>query len=160
MNSVPFKINGVYTDFVDLVGIARLEGEDLCLEFRKEHALSKFLKPGAREVRIPLAEIDEAVFKGRFCLGFLRLRARRLTAFAQVPGNEGDLLKLRCRRENWEAARELASRLSMQTVKRELSDLISATDTPPQKLRAQATPAPPDANTSQPNRRQAQAGSE
>jgi hypothetical protein len=54
MASLPFSINGVFTDLVDLDGIARLEGSALTLEFKTRHALSNFIKSQAREIRIPL----------------------------------------------------------------------------------------------------------
>src|SRR5262249_31372999 len=106
MTSLPFRIRGVYTGFVDVEGIARLENQELCLEFRM--SVPTHLKTSPREIRIPLDELEEAVFKNRLCLGFLVLRARRLVAFHDVPGNNAGELRLRCRREHWETAKELA----------------------------------------------------
>jgi hypothetical protein len=134
MTSLPFKIRGVFTGLVDVEGIARLENQSLCLEFRM--AVLTRLKTNPKELRIPLEELEEAVFKNRFCLGFLVLRARRLASFKDVPGNATGELRLRCRREHWETARELASRLSMRTTKEELRALLAETDrssqSPPQ----------------------------
>jgi hypothetical protein len=141
VNSLPFTIEGVFLGLANLVGIARLDGQDLCLEFRTEHPLSEFIKSESKEVRIPLADLDEVAFKSRFCIGYLNLRARRLALFEQVPGNEGDRLRLRCRRSDWAAARELASRLSMHTVKREIQDLLDATSPPSRNLPAPTIPA-------------------
>src|SRR6476646_10609139 len=81
-----------------------------------------------KEIRIPLDELEEAVFKNRLCLGFLVLRARRLDSFKDVPGNAIGELRLRCRREHWETARELASRLSMRTTEHQLRALLAETD--------------------------------
>ena len=125
MTSLPFTIRGVYTGFVDLEGIARLEERELCLEFRMSSVFTRYVKSKPREVRIALDELEEAAFKNRLCLGFLKLRARRLGAFSGVPGNDGGELRLRCRREHWEAARELASRLSMRTVQQQLRALVA-----------------------------------
>ena len=122
MTSLPFKIRGVYTGFVDVEGIARLENQELCLEFRM--SVLKRLKTNPKEIRIPLDELEEAVFKNRLCLGFLVLRARRLDSFKGVPGNATGELRLRCRREHWETARELASRLSMRTTQHQLEALL------------------------------------
>jgi hypothetical protein len=126
MTSLPFKIRGVFTGLVDVEGIARLENQELCLEFRM--AVLTRLKTNPKEIRIPLEELEEAVFKNRFCLGFLVLRARRLDSFKDVPGNATGELRLRCGREHWETARELASRLSMKTTEHQLRALLADTD--------------------------------
>src|SRR5215471_16777854 len=126
MTSLPFKIRGVFTGLVDVEGIARLENQELCLEFRM--AVLTRLKTNPKEIRIPVEELEEAVFKNRFCLGFLVLRARRLDSFKDVPGNATGELRLRCRREHWETARELASRLSMKTTEHQLRALLADTD--------------------------------
>jgi hypothetical protein len=81
---------------------------------------ARYLKSKPKEVRIALDELEEAVFKHWLCIGMLKLRARRLDAFSQVPGSEGSELRLRCRREHWELAQELASRLNLRTVEHQL----------------------------------------
>jgi len=126
MTSLPFKIRRVLTGFVDLEGIARLESQELCLDFRM--SVFRRLKTNPKEIRIPLDDLEEAVFKNRFCLGFLVLRARRLDSFKDVPGNATGELRLRCPREHWETARELASRLSMRTTEQQLRALLAETD--------------------------------
>jgi hypothetical protein len=127
MTSLPFKIRGVYTGFVDLEGIARLEEKELCLEYRMSHVISRYIKSKPKEIRIAVEELEEATFKHVVCIGLLRLRARRLGAFSQVPGSEGGELRLRCRREHWPLAQELASRLSMRTVEHQLRALVAET---------------------------------
>ena len=139
MTCLPFRIRGVYTGFVDVEGIARLENQELCLEFRM--SVFTHLKTSVKEVRIPLDELEEAVFKNRLCLGFLVLRARRLDSFKDVPGNATGELRLRCRREHWETAKELASRLSMKTVEHQLRALVAETERASQSP-AQSAPAP------------------
>jgi len=136
MSTLPFVIRGVMTGLVDLNGIARFEENHVCLEFRTVHPLSKFLKSETREIRIPLADLEEAKFRSLFCLGFLILRSRNLTAFNSVPGATSSELRLRCRREYFAIAREFASRVNMSTVAQELKVLVAATN-------AQATPIPP-----------------
>jgi hypothetical protein len=126
MTSLPFKIRGVFTRLVDVEGIARLENQALYLDFRM--AVLTRLKTNPKEIRIPLDELEEAVFKNRFCLGFLVLRARRLGSFKGVPGNATGELRLRCGREHWETARELASRISMRTTEHQLRALLAETD--------------------------------
>jgi len=137
MMSLPFSIRGVRTGFVDLEGVVRLEDRDLCLEFRTT-MFSGHLKSKPKEVRLPLDELEEAVFRHWLCIGMLKLRARRLEVFSQVPGNEGSELRLRCRREYWEVAQELASRLNMRTLQQQLQALVAETDRATQRL-----PQPP-----------------
>ena len=127
MISLPFRIRGVYTSFVDLEGIARLEEEELCLEYRMGSVLSRYVKSKPTEVRIAVDELEEVTFKHFLCIGMLKLRARGLGAFSQMPGNEGGELRLRCRREHWALAQELASRLSMRTVEHQLRALVDET---------------------------------
>jgi hypothetical protein len=149
MTSLPFKIRGVFTGLVDVEGIARLENQELCLEFRM--AVLTRLKTNPKEIRIPLEELEEAVFKNRFCLGFLVLRARRLDSFKDVPGNATGELRLRCRREHWETAKELASRLSMKTTEHQLRALLADTDRDrTSQSPSQIEPAPQDIRRNSP----------
>jgi hypothetical protein len=152
MTSLPFKIRGVLTGLVDVEGIARLENQALCLEFRM--AVLTRLKTNPKEIRIPLDELEEAVFKNRFCLGFLVLRARRLDSFKDVPGNTTGELRLRCRREHWETARELASRLSMRTTEHQLRALLADTERASQSP-SQIAPAPQEIRRASPMKDQA-----
>jgi len=157
MTSLPFKIRGAFTGIVDVEGIARLENQTLCLEFRM--AVFTHLKTNPKEIRIPLEELEEAVFKNRFCLGFLVLRARRLDSFKDVPGNATGELRLRCRREHWETARELASRLSMRTTEHQLRALLAETERAETdrggQSPSQVAPAPQDVRRSSPMKDQA-----
>ena len=149
MTSLPFKIRGVFTGLVDVEGIARLENQELCLEFRM--AVLTRLKTNPKEIRIPLDEMEEAVFKNRFCLGFLVLRARRLDSFKDVPGNSTGELRLRCRREHWETAKELAGRLSMKTTEHQLRALLADTDRERvSQSSSQTAPAPQDTRRTSP----------
>jgi hypothetical protein len=128
MTSVPFRIRGVLTGFVDLEGVARVEGQDLCLEFTMNTVFSRYVKSKPKVVRVPLTELEDAVFKHVLCVGLLKVRARSLNAFSEVPGNEGCELRLRIRREHWPAAQELASRLNMKTVEHQLRTLVAETE--------------------------------
>lgn len=152
MMSLPFTIRGVLTGFVDLEGVARLEDKELCLEFRMSSSLARFLRSSPREVRVAFEELEEAVFKQRLCVGMLRLRARRLHIFSQVPGSVGSELRLRCRREHWELARDLASHLSLRAVEQQLRTLAAENDQAANKLpipTSSPKPTPPTPQTHQ-----------
>jgi hypothetical protein len=108
---------------------------------------SRYVKSKPKEVRVPLTELEDAAFKSLLCVGLLKLRARRLNTFSEVPGNEGCQLRLRCRREHWPAAQELASRVNMRTVEHQLRTLVAeterATHSLPYSSGATGRPEPP-----------------
>ena len=120
---------------IDLEGIVRIEGRELCFEFRARHAILHYIHSKSKEVRIPMDELEEVRFRRYLWRGELVIRAQRMTTFGSMSGRAGNELRLRCRREDWELARELASRLSMFTMEQELRTLISATE-PSQPLTA------------------------
>jgi len=127
MNTLPFKIPGVLTDFADSEGIARIEGEALVLEFQVKDNVFGVLKSAPQEVAIPFAELAEAVFRKRFFTGVLTLRARRLATLATVPGIKENELQLRCKRRDLATAAEFASRLSMKILEHDLKEMAAAT---------------------------------
>jgi len=135
MNSLPFTIRGVYSHFVDLEGVAKIEGGELVIEYRTRvrHVLAKFIRSNPKELRLPLGDLEEAAFGRRLWLGFLHLRARSMSAFGTVPGNDGCELRLRCRRAHWPTAQDLASRINMRVVTEDLKALVDS-NTPPRPL--------------------------
>jgi hypothetical protein len=126
VSSVPFTIRGIHAGMVDLEGIVKIEGAQLVLEFRTRHALFKFFVSSAKEVRIPLSELEEASFSRRLWLEFLNLRARNLRAFSAVPGNRGCELRLRCRSAHRAAAQDLVSRLNLSLVAKEIKAMVDS----------------------------------
>lgn len=123
MNSVPFRITGVLTDFADSEGIARLGLNSLVLEFQVKDNLFGLFKSAPREVHIPFSDLAEAVFKRGIFRGVLTVRARRLSAMASVPGLKESELRLGCRRRHWEAAAQLASGLNMRIIAHDLNQM-------------------------------------
>ena len=130
MNSLPFRVAGVMTDFADAEGIARLAPEGLLLEFQVKDNVIGLLKSAPREVCIPFAELAEVVFKRGILSGALILRARRLTTLASVPGIKENELRLKCKRRYREAARDLASLLNMRILAHDLHEMTGPTSLP------------------------------
>ncbi len=128
MSSLPFTIRGVHGGFVDLEGIASLEDTELVLEFRLRHVLAWFVKTNTKEMRIPLSELEEVTLKRRLFRGVLILRARRLSLFSTIPGDHGSELRLRCRREHYHIAQDLASRVGMRIMEKDLKAMVASTD--------------------------------
>ncbi len=141
MSSLPFVIHNVPTVLIDLEGIARLEADELVLEFRARFVLRKSIKSRTtREVRIPVADLEEVKFSNRLFGGVVKFRARRLGAFGSMPGTHGSELRLRCRREHRVLAQDLVSRLSMRITEQELRQLVS--DVPPARQTPQNRQVP------------------
>ena len=130
MNSLPFKITGVLTDFADSEGIARIEGEALVLEFQIIDNMFGLLKSAPREVTIPFADLAEVVFRRGVFSGVLTLRARRLTTLASVPGIKESELQLRCKRRDRATAAEFASRLSLRILEHDLREMAGSNRPP------------------------------
>jgi hypothetical protein len=150
MASVPFRIRGVYRGIFRLEGIARLEPGVLVLEYQTRHVVLEFIKSPPKEARIPLSDIEQAVFRRRLLGGLLKLRAGRLDAFRQIPGARGGELKLRCRREYSEVAADLASRINLRAVTQDLQQMIAANERPAEIHSAPAVKSLPHPKTSVP----------
>ncbi len=130
MTSLPFKITGVLTDFADSEGIARLDSDGLVLEFQIKDNVLGLLKSAPREVRIPFGDLAEASFKRGFFSGAIRLRARRLTILASIPGSNASELILTCKRRDRPVAQDLASRLSMRILEHDLREMADSSRPP------------------------------
>jgi hypothetical protein len=152
MNSIPFsRRGGLHTGFLDLEGIVRIEGTDLVVEFRTRHRLARFLTSEPKEIRVPLTELEEVSFKNLLWLGFLEIRARRLSAFNAMLGCDGGQLRLRCRRAHWRAAKELASKLTMSILAEDLKAMVDGASPPSRLLgAAPAQPAGPGRSSAGP----------
>ena|SRR5438876_6111568 len=130
MNALPFTISGVYLDFANLEGIARLDESGLILEFSVKDALVGVLKSKPKEVRLVFADIAEVTFKGGLFRGELTLQTRRMSAIADVPGSSAGRLRLRCRRKHWPIARELTSQLTLRVMAEDLRHMAAANSRP------------------------------
>ena len=124
MNSLPFRISGVYGDFAELPGIARLDDDgSFVLEFQITDGLVGVFKSELREVRIRVADLEEVTFKRGLFSCALTLRVRRMGVLASIPGSRDGEIRLRCKRRHWKVAQELASILSMRLVDHQLGDI-------------------------------------
>jgi hypothetical protein len=127
MDSLPFTIEGVMTSLADMEGIARLEESGLVLEFMVKDNVLGLLKTQPREVCIPFADLAEVTFKRGWFKGVLALRARRMSAIADIPGNDEGQLRLQCRRRYREAGQEFASSLSLRLIAQDLTTMVDQT---------------------------------
>ena len=124
MNSLPFRISGVYGDFAELAGIARLDDDGaFVLEFQITDGLVGVFKSELQEVRIRMADLEEVTFKRGLFSCALTLRVRRMELLASIPGSGEGEIRLRCKRRHWKVAQELASSLNMRLVGHQLKDI-------------------------------------
>lgn len=102
--SVPFATDA-HGGFSSCRGLVRLAGDRLVLEL--EVKLLDLFGTGVREVDVPLDEIEEVEYGARLLGPRLRLRARSLRTFAEVPGRDGVRLVLAHKAEDDDAVRAL-----------------------------------------------------
>jgi hypothetical protein len=118
MESVPFTLSGVYADLAHVQGVARLDGDDLVLEFRMTDNFVGVFQSALKELRIPLDEIEEVHFRRRFFSGVLTIRARSMRALDAVPGVNDCELGLNCKRRHRNEAQQLATAVTLQLARR------------------------------------------
>jgi hypothetical protein len=152
--SVPFSVNAVYTSFADMDGIARVEENGLILEFQVKDNVFGILKTQPKEVRIPFANLAEVTARRGWFGSILVVRARTISALAEIPGHDGAEIRLRCRRRHRDAAQELASQAHMRMVTRDLQRIVAETDRAiyPPSAAPSAQPADLPRQPSQPTR--------
>jgi hypothetical protein len=126
VNSVPFKIRYLLGNLARVEGVARLEPDALVLEFSIVDGLVGVLRSRAKEVRIPLSDIESVAFRRGWFAGKVRVVARRVSALEAIPGAKGPEIDLKCRRRHRVAAEELASALRLQVAERHLVELRGA----------------------------------
>lgn len=102
-------------------GIVRLEKPFLAFEIL-EWSWRSFSRK-IREVRIPLDEIVDAKFKPGILDAHLDLRIRSINAMTEIPYRTPGVIELRFSREHRDAARQLASSLSLVLSERQLESL-------------------------------------
>jgi hypothetical protein len=111
--TVPFTIQNVFQGFAETEGILSVDGGDLKLEFQTSDNVFGLLKSGVREVRLPLAKIEEIAFRKGW-LGFsLVIRVAEMRGASEVPNfRQGEIL-LSIAKRNSQAASDLVSAIQI-----------------------------------------------
>jgi len=125
--SVPFKVDAVFTSFADMNGIARVVENALALEFQVKDNLFGIIKSAPREVHVAFTDLEEVTFKRGWFRGVLVVRARRMSALAEIPGHDGAEIRLSFSRRHRDAAQDLASQVSMRMVTQDLQRMVNET---------------------------------
>jgi hypothetical protein len=109
MESVPFTIPNVYQGFAETRGVARLEGDDLVLEFQTKDSVFGVLKSVIKRVKLPLSEIASIEFQKKYFSSWLSVRMRGVNIAQDVPNDGQGGISLQIARKH----RQIAQRLAM-----------------------------------------------
>ncbi|NKB32445.1 MAG: hypothetical protein GKR91_05045 [Pseudomonadales bacterium] len=97
-------------------GILRIDGDSLLMEYRKVDSLFGMARSRVKEARIPLNEIVGVELDRNYWMSQLKLKAKSLKTFEDVPGESDGYLKLtftpRARVAVINLARKLESHIS------------------------------------------------
>jgi hypothetical protein len=126
VNSVPFRMRYLLGNLARVEGVARLDHDELVLEFSIVDGFFGILRSRPKEVRVGLADLESVEFRRGWFGEKLRIVTRRVRALEAIPGAKGPELKLRCRRRHRVAAEELASSLRLQATEKHLKALRGA----------------------------------
>jgi hypothetical protein len=89
--SIPFKIDGNQTGGFSVVsGIAKVSRAGIVLEF--EARIFGLMKTGVKEVRVPLAEIEEIKLKKRFFKFTLEVWLNNFKTVNEIPNKDGRII--------------------------------------------------------------------
>jgi hypothetical protein len=124
MESLTFSLPDAYGGMADTNGIARVEGDELVLEFSS--TVLGVYQGGVREVRIPIEGLESAETKKRFFRFLLEIRARSMRSFEGVPGVKAGSLKLQVGRNDKLAAEHLANAIATSIAKHHLRRIDEA----------------------------------
>ena len=107
MDSIPFTIE-VYDGLAETEGMARLEGDQLVLEFRTRDAILGVVSSELKEIEIALDGLASAEYKQRWWGTKLLLRGRQLKFLDPVPGSKAGEVALSIARKDREQAEQFA----------------------------------------------------
>jgi hypothetical protein len=124
MESLTFSLPDAYGGLADTHGIARIEGDDLVLEFSS--TVLGLYQGGVREVRIPIEGLESAETKKRFFRYLLEIRAQSMRSFEGVPSVQAGILKLHVARNEKLAADLLANSIATRIATHHLRRIDAA----------------------------------
>lgn len=122
MQSVSFSIEQ-YEGLVKIVGLVRIEGDTVVLEFRKKEGVFGIPVSGLKEKHIPVSELHAVSFKKKVLGNKLVIAGHKMSTFADIPGSEQAEIVLSIARKDREAAQELEVNLSLQIAEVRLREL-------------------------------------
>ena len=121
MVSIPIRLHTPDAMFTEAEGLVKLEQGRLIIEFETKDAFFGVYRSGVQEIAVLPDDITSINFKRNLFKAELRIRARSMKTFDQVPGSKLGEIRLRFRRPHRAEAEELAAFLQ-----RRLSELTQA----------------------------------
>ncbi len=128
MLSLPFKITNLFSDLAEAHGLVNMEGDFLRMEFQTQDAILGLLKSQLKEIRIPIQELNSAIYQKKLFGTKIILRANKLTTLSRVPGHEKGQVVLEISRKDRDIAEQLTSSLDMKITEMNLSRLDKELD--------------------------------
>jgi hypothetical protein len=128
MLSLPFKITNLFSDLAEAHGLVTMEGDFLRMEFQTQDAILGLLKSQLKEIRIPIQELNSAIYQKKLFGTKIILRANKLTTLSRVPGHEKGQVVLEISRKDRDIAEQLTSSLDMKITEMNLSRLDKELD--------------------------------
>ena len=104
--SLPFTIP-LLLGTAKAVGLLRLEGRSLLLEYELTDRALGLLRSELRTVRLPLVEVDELELKQGWRFDIVQIRVSTLRVARNIPGHDCGIIQLRTRKRD----RQFAERL-------------------------------------------------
>ncbi|MCI0439262.1 MAG: hypothetical protein L0177_09050 [Chloroflexi bacterium] len=147
MRSIQFSIPNAYEGFAKVEGLVRLEEDVLTAEFEARSStvssvgeiarafccwlpdvqtkseVSRRLKPGVNEVRIPVSELDAVMFSKRLFGSEMTIKARSMNVVSEVPGSRRGAITMKFSRKDSTDAQRLASELAVKISEHQLERL-------------------------------------
>jgi hypothetical protein len=88
--SIPFKIEGAHGGFSVVNGMAKVSRAGVVLEF--EAKIFGMMKTGVKEVRVPIAEIEDLKIKKRFFKFTLEIWLNNFKTVSEIPNKDGRVI--------------------------------------------------------------------
>ena len=127
---VPFVVE---QSFMHSKGQARLNADNVHIEFQNVDAFLKVFKSKVQEFSIPFSDIEFAEFKSAW-MGLdnaLRIKTRSMKTVQDFPGSEQSWITLSIERAHRELAAEFVSHLKLHVSELALKRLDGKVDVPP-----------------------------
>ena len=110
-----FSIENVYGGFAQVGGLLRLTNDILIMEFQtKDSIFGGLLKSRAREVRLPLLEIESVEYRKKWFSTHIIIRVYRMGYLDNVPGSENGEVKLKLKKKDRNTAQNLVSHMNLR----------------------------------------------
>ena len=128
MHVVPFSIPNSTHGLSETTGIARLEKNELVLEYQVKDSVLGVIKSDVKERRVPISELVDVKYRKGFLWPSMKFYARSMSVFEDIPGHEQGELQIHFERKHRTAARRLHSSIEIQLSNQMLKEMTDDAD--------------------------------